>query len=166
MEENVTSQPSGIQRAATRWLIYLAVLAIAFLIGFVPMWLKLRQANADAAVTQTQLRKAEIANLLTSAIVESRVGEYESARQKTSEFFTRLQAEIDKGDEGYLTADQRAQVAPIFQSRDTLITLLAQRDPASGDRLTDIYAVYQRAIGIKPVTPAPSAAPSVTNSNS
>jgi|SRR5690606_31732118 len=156
MEENETEAPSGIQRTFTRWLIYLVVLAIVFLLGFVPMWLKLRQANAAAAVTQTQLRKAEVENLLTSAIVESRVGEYESARQKTSEFFTRLQAEIDKGDDGYLTADQRTKIASVFQNRDTLITLLAQRDQASGDRLTDIYAIYQNAIGIKPVTPKPT----------
>lgn len=165
MEENETNEPSGIQRAATRWAIYIAVLVIAFLIGFIPMWLKLRQANAAAAVTQTQLRKAEIANLLTSAIVESRVGEYESARQKTSEFFTRLQAEIDKGDDGYITADQKTKLNAVFADRDAIITLLAQRDQASPDRLTNIYAIYQHAIGIAPVTPKPSATPAATNSN-
>jgi len=166
MEENETGIKSRMQKTAVRWAIYAAALVIAFLVGFVPMWMQARTSAAETAKTQTELRKAEAANLLTSAIVESRVGEYESARQKTSDFFTRLQAEIDKADEGYLTAEQRTQVSPIFQSRDTLITLLAQRDQASADRLTDIYAVYQRAIGIKPVTPAPAVAnTAATNSN-
>jgi hypothetical protein len=165
MEENETGIKSRMQKTAVRWAIYAAALIVAFLIGFVPMWMKARDNAAQTAATQTQLRKAEVANLLTSAIVESRVGEYESARQKTSDFFTRLQAESDKGDEGYLTADQRTKIAPIFQSRDTLITLLAQRDQASADRLTDIYAVYQQAIGIKPVTAAPAAANTAVNAN-
>ncbi len=165
MEENETGIKSKMQKTAVRWAIYAVALIAAFLIGFVPMWMKARDNAAETAKTQTQLRKAEVANLLTSAIVESRVGEYESARQKTSDFFTRLQAEIDKGDDGYLNADQRTKIAPIFQSRDTLITLLAQRDQASADRLTDIYAKYQQAIGIKPVTPAPTAANTAVNGN-
>lgn len=129
------------------WAIWGFALLVVFLLGFAPMWWQYRKANEAHEATQKQLRKAEIKNLLTTAIVEAKNGEYETARQNASEFFTNLDAEIKKADEGNLTTDQREKLKPIFTNRDNMITLLAQRDPASVERLTDIYAVYKQGAG-------------------
>ena len=137
------------------WAIWAGILLIVFLLGFVPMYLQYREANQANEATQKLLRQAETKNMLTTAIVEAKNGEYETARQNTSEFFTNLDAEIKKGDDGILTNNQREKLKPIFNYRDNMITLLAQRDPASVERLTDIYAVYKEAFGETKPTPVP-----------
>ena len=138
------------------WAIWGLVLLLAFLLGFIPMWLKSRSVSQELGTTQKQLRKTEIKNLLTTAIVEAKNGEYETARQNASEFFTNLNAEIAKGEQGSLTTEQSQKLKPVFTNRDAMITLLAQRDPASVERLTDIYAIYKQAFGEMPTkTPVP-----------
>ncbi|MBK9164224.1 MAG: hypothetical protein IPM21_09975 [Acidobacteria bacterium] len=144
-----------IKERLQHWGVLAAVILVAFLIGLVPMWLMARSNAADRDAALTQLRQSQISNLLSSSIVEARRGEYETARQQTSEFFTRLRAEDDKADEGFLNADQRTKLKPIFAERDTAITMLAQRDPAALDRLTGFYEVF-----VQTVPPArPSARP-------
>lgn len=140
------------------WAIWGFILLLVFLLGFVPMWWQYRKANEAHEATQKQLRKAEIKNLLTTAIIEAKNGEYETARQNASEFFTNLDAEIQKADEGNLTTAQREKLKPIFTNRDNIITMLAQRDPASVERLTDIYAIYKQASG-EPQKPTPVPVP-------
>jgi hypothetical protein len=136
--------------------IIAALVLAAFLIGFVPMWLTARGNAADRDAARTQLRRSEISNLLSSAVVDARRGEYEAARQEISNFFTRVTAEEDKGDEGFMTAAQRENIKPLLANRDTLITLLAQRDPASTDRLTDLYVAYAQVV---PPAAEPAKAP-------
>lgn len=138
------------------WAIWGLVLLLAFLLGFVPMWLKSRSVSHELETTQKQLRKADLRNSLLTAIVEAQNGEYEIARQKASDFFTDLDAEIAKGEQGSLTTEQSQKLKPIFADRDAMITLLAQRDPASVMRLTDIYATYKQAFGeMQAKTPVP-----------
>ena len=139
----------------SHWGVIAAVVIAAFLIGFVPMWLTSRNNAAERDAIRSQLRRSEISSLLSSAIVDARRGEYEAARQETSNFFTRVTAEEDRGDESFMTAEQRAGIKPLLANRDTLITLLAQRDPASTDRLTDLYVAYAQAVP----PAAPAAAP-------
>lgn len=149
-----------MQSKLTRWLIYATVLVIVFLLGLVPMWLQKRAVADELSNTQGHLRKAEIRGLLTTAIVESNRGEYEPARQATSDFFTRLRAEIVKGDESALTKEERGKLTAIFDNRDATITMLAQRDQASVQRLTDIYENYQKAVG-QISTNAPAVSPTI-----
>lgn len=133
--------------ASRRWIIYAVVLLAVFLLGLVPMWLQNREVSSQLATTQKQLGRSEIKGLLTGAIVDSRRGEYESARTATSDFYTRLRAEIDKGNDSLYTSDERQKLQPIFTDRDVTITMLAQRDQASAEKLTAMYAAYQAAIG-------------------
>ena len=141
-------QPGTTQtpKQRSRWGIIAAVVIAAFLIGFVPMWLTARGNAAERDAAPPRLRRSEISNLISSAVVDARRGEYETARQETSNFFTRVTDEEDRGDAGFMTAQQRAAVKPLLANRDTLITLLAQRDPASTDRLTDLYVAYAQAV--------------------
>ncbi len=130
-----------------RFVIYGGVLLVAFLLGFVPMWFQARASAARLADAERRLTLAGMHGSLASAAVDARRGDYEPARQAVSRFFTSLRAEIDKGDTSYFTQAQRAGVQPLFAGRDEVITLLARSDPASADRLSDLYVAYRKAVG-------------------
>jgi hypothetical protein len=83
-------------------------------------------------------------NNLASAVIDARRGDYEPARQTASQFFTSLRAEIDKGNTSNFTQAQREGMQPLFAGRDELITLLARSDPASAERLSDLFVVYRK----------------------
>ena len=160
MRENDSTPVERPKNDWKRWGIYALILLIVFLLGFVPMWLQKREVSQNLETTQKQLYKSEIKGLLTTAIVEARRGEYESARKNTSDFYTRLRSEIDRGDESVYTKVERERINAVFANRDVIITMLAQRDPASAERLTDIYSNYQAALGQPQL---PSASPPISN---
>ena len=130
-----------------RFIIYGGVLLVVFLLGFVPMWLKARECGSSLAGAEQQLSLARMQNNLASAVIDARRGDYEPARQAASQFFTSLRAEIDKGDTSDFTQAQRAGVQPLLAGRDEIITLLARSDPASADRLSELYVAYRKAVG-------------------
>jgi hypothetical protein len=127
-----------------RVIIYGAGLLIVFLLGFVPMWLKARTATGSLVEAEHQLSLVRLQNQLASAVIDARRGDYEPARQAASQFFTSLRAEIDKGDASNFTQAQREGLQPLFAGRDEIITLLARGDPASADRLSDLYVSYRK----------------------
>jgi ribosomal protein L19E len=147
MSETEVKDRSPFKEKLVRWAIFAAALLIAFLVGFVPMWMKASDQAAEHEVTKKALTRSDIGNLIARSVVEARRGEYESARQSTSDFFTRLNAEIEKGEGGAYPAEQNDKLRAVFTDRDAVITLLARRDPASVERLNDIYLIYRQAIG-------------------
>ena len=147
MSEEVEPVPRKSTPLARRFIIYAGVLLVVFLLGFVPMWLKARASDARLADTERQLTLVGMQGNLASAAIDARRGDYEPARQAVSQFFTSLRAEIDKGDASYFTQAQRSGVQTLFDGRDEIITLLARSDPASADRLSDLYVAYRKAVG-------------------
>jgi len=150
MSEEVQRETVKSTPLLRRFIIYGAVLLVAFLLGFVPMWLKARQCAGSLAEAERQLTLVRGQHDLASAAIDARRGEYEPARQAASQFFTSVRAEIDKGDASDLTQAQRQGVTPLLASRDELITLLARSDPASADRLSELYVKYRAALGQPP----------------
>jgi len=136
--------PSIVRRVG----IYALVLLVVFLVGFVPMWLKAHDSANELAEVQQRLTLAQTQNSLASAVIDARRGDYEPARQSASQFFTSLLAEVDKGAVSSLTDAQREAVQPLFTKRDEIITLLARGDPASADRLSDLFASYRKIMGV------------------
>jgi hypothetical protein len=130
-----------------RVVIYGGVLLVVFLLGLVPMWLQARASAAKLADAERRLTLAGMQGNLASAAIDARRGDYEPARQAVSQFFTTLRAEIDEGDTSDLTQAQRVGLQPLFAGRDEIITLLARSDPASADRLSDLYVAYRKAVG-------------------
>ncbi|MBA2380357.1 MAG: hypothetical protein H0V76_12355 [Blastocatellia bacterium] len=126
--------------------IYGAVLLVVFLLGLVPVWLTARERAAELAETQRQLRSALVKNTLASSVIDARRAEYEPARQSASDFFTNLQAEMERETDSVLTEAQRESVRPLFTQRDEIITLLSRSDPASAERLSDIYVSYRNSM--------------------
>jgi len=151
MSENVQPQPVRPQQGTPRPLmqrimIYAGVLVIVFLLGLVPMWLKARSATNSLAETEHQLVLAKMQNNIASAVIDTRRGDYEPARQAASQFFTSLRAELDKADGSALTQVQRQGIQPLLAGRDEVITLLARSDPAAADKLTDLYVAYRKIV--------------------
>ncbi len=145
-EEDLNKRADGSARR--RLIIYAIVLLAVFLIGLVPMWLVARGRATERDSAQHQLRLCQLENSLSSAALDARRGEYERARQASSEFFTSLREQVDpKTESSDLTSEQRESLRPMLNQRDDLITLLARNDPASADRLAEIYMSFRKAMG-------------------
>lgn len=152
MNSEVKREPATTSRDASfladprlkRLIIYAAVLLIVFLLGLVPMWLNSRARTYERDAAQAALRISTLQNTAGNAAIDARRGEYELARQAASEFFTNLQAEIDRGRDSVFSESQRSNLRSLFESRDDIITLLARSDPASADRLIPVYLKYRQ----------------------
>jgi hypothetical protein len=147
-EDVVQTKPAKSSNMLQRVGLYAALMLIAFLVGFVPMWLKARESGNQLAETERTLSIAKLQNNIASAALDARKGDYEPARQAASQFYTALQADIDKGDSSPLTPAQRQSAQALFAGRDEIITLLARSDPAAADRLLDVYAAYRKLVGV------------------
>lgn len=130
-----------------RLLLYAAVLLVVFLLGLVPMWMTAQTRASERDTAQAALRISSLQNTLANAAIDARRGEYEPARQATSEFFTNLQTEIERGRNSVFNEAQQNILRLVFDTRDDTITLLARSDPASADRLVDLYNKYRQATG-------------------
>lgn len=146
MSENLRPNAAEASPVVRRVIIYAGVVLVIFLLGFVPMWLKARSINTTLVETQRQLIRVSVESSLAAAAIEARRGDYEPARQDASKFFTSLRAEIDKGDNSNFTKPEREGLQPLFAERDEVITLLARNDPASADRLSDLYVAYRKIV--------------------
>ena len=142
--EPVSVKPTPVLR---RFIVYGGVLLVVFLLGLVPMWLQSRSYAGRLAEAERRLTLVGMQSNLASAAIDARRGDYEPARQAVSQFFTSLRAEVDKEDASNFTQAQRAGLQPLFAGRDEVITLLARSDPASADRLSDLYVAYRKAVG-------------------
>ena len=146
MSEDLQPKPIESSFVMRRYIIYGAVLVIVFLLGLIPMWLKARTAESSRAEAEHQLVLCKMHSDLASAVIDARRGDYEPARQALSRFFTSLSADRDKGDSSNYTEAQRNSLQPLFVRRDELITLLARNDPASADRLSDLFVAYRKIV--------------------
>ena len=139
-------QPEIVRSTSTRrrLIISAVVLLAIFLLGFIPMWLRARESARGLAESEHQLLLVRMQSNLASAVIDARRGDYEPARQAASQFFTSLSTEIDKGNSSAFTQAQREGLQPLLTGRDDLITLLARSDPASADRLSDLFVSYRK----------------------
>jgi hypothetical protein len=141
---------SGNSTWRRRLIVYAVVLLVVFLVGLVPMWLRSRTYARERDAAQASLQISNLQNLLANSAIDSRRGEYEPARQAASDFFTKLGTEMARGSDSVFNEAQRNVLRPLFDKRDDTITLLARSDPASADRLVDLYTKYRQAIAIAP----------------
>jgi len=144
MSEEVQPKPVQTTSSMRRVSIYAGLLLVVFLLGFVPIWLKSREYSSRLSEAEHRLGMAMIENTLASAVIDARRGDYESARQAASLFFNSLRAETDKGDDSVFSRAQGEGMRPLFIPRDEIITLLARSEPASADRLSELYVSYRR----------------------
>ncbi|MBZ5610215.1 MAG: hypothetical protein LAP38_18285 [Acidobacteriia bacterium] len=132
-----------------RRILYILIAALAvFLAGFIPMWMKARDQSALREKAEHALTITRIVKDLGSAAIDARRGEYEAARQEASAFFNAARFEIDQRGQSVLSQQQRDALSPLLAPRDELITLLARSDPASADRLANLYVAVRKVLGV------------------
>jgi hypothetical protein len=129
-----------------RSIIYGTLLIVAFLFGFVPTWFKSRECSRNLSQAERQLSLASMQNSLASAAIDAQQGDYESARQAASAFFTSLRAEMDIVDDSSLSPAQREALQPLLAQRDGIITLLARGDLASAGQLSGLYLEFRETM--------------------
>lgn len=99
-------------------------------------------ADFSPGARRSPSRLCKLQSTLASATLLAGRGEYEIARQTTSEFFTSLYNQVHvTGGVSDLTPPQRDTLRALLNDRDNLITLLARRDPAAADRLSDLLCL-------------------------
>lgn len=133
-----------------QFLIWFGVAFIAFLLGFVPMWWSKRTVNNELVTTKRELKRQQMQNSLSASAVYAKRGEYETARQNASTFFTDIQGAVNSTDTDVLTAQERTQISALLSGRDEVITLLSRGDPASADKIADMYVAYRSVTSVGP----------------
>ena len=136
-----------------RVLLIVVAVALAFLLG--AGWQFLRATRAERALqgSQRELAVTRLEATLGAAAIEAQRGNYEIARQLTSDFFTRLQGALEQAPSG-----ARDQLRAMNAQRDALITMLSRSDPESGSLLTRLFLQYRVALH-GPERASPIAAP-------
>ena len=148
MSDVITMEPEKPKKKSSWPLFFLIGLLVAFLLGFIPMWMKARDQSTVREKAEHELTLMRIVKDLGSATIDARRAEYEAARVEASAFFTAAHFEIDQQDKSPLTQQQRNGLLPLLAPRDELITLLARSDPASADKLSNLYASVRKILGI------------------
>lgn len=120
---------------------------VAFLLGFVPQWMRAGRAGEDRDAARFELRMSRTEGKIGAALTESLRSNYERSRQLMTEVFDELQASAPR-----LQGTQRREVDAILSGRDEIITLLARAAPESSQRLMLLYTRYHTAFG--PQAPA------------
>lgn len=135
---------SSIDIPWRRVALYVSLCLGFFLLGFVPMWFKANSAIEQRDAAQREVRLSQLQNTLGAAMVDAQRGEYEPARQLTSDFYTNLRIQIDAANASVFTPAQRETLRPLLTERDEVITLLARSNRAAVDRLFAIYSSYNK----------------------
>jgi len=146
MSENWHSKPVKASHQMRRFIIYVALLVLAFLAGLVPMWLSSRECSSSLAGAERRSIQVRMENSLASAAIGARRGDYELARQAASDFFTSLGTETSNGVESALSEAEIAGLQSLLTRRDEIITLRARGDATSADLLSDLYVSYRTIV--------------------
>ncbi len=141
--KNETGAAAGKNELFKKAGIVGAIALVAFLLGFLPMWLSARNYEKERDAAVKILRPSVLQNTLATASINARRGEYEQARQQTSDFYTDLRHELES-DQSAFNAEQIKSAQPILAQRDETITQLARNDAAAVDRLTDLYFAFMQ----------------------
>jgi len=144
--ENWHSVPAKTTHRIRGFIIHMRLLLLAFLLGYVPMWIKSRQGSGRLAEAERTLSLARMENNLASAAIDARRGDYETARVAASEFFTVLRTETSKGADSALSEEDIGRLQPLLTRRDEIITQLARGDATAADLLSEVYVSYRGVV--------------------
>src|SRR5688572_21909862 len=90
-----------------RVALYVSLSLGFFLLGFAPMWFKSTQSIEQRDAAQRGVRLAQLQNTVAAAVIEVQRGQYEPARQLTSEFYTNLRRQVEGDSGSVFTSSQR-----------------------------------------------------------
>jgi len=130
--------PAPRTSAGKRFLLIVFLLALAFLGGYVPQWLEVRNLRTQLEQTDLQLRLANAHRALGVASHEAQRSNYANAAQAAAVFFDSC-ATLARTDA--FENEQRTRVALLSYTaqRDEVMALLNAADPAARERLAGLY---------------------------
>ena len=136
--------------------IYFAIagIVVAFLIGFLWQYTRARGFEQERTQLRNELVFKRLETTLAAALIESDRGNYEFARQLSSEFFTGLQSNLSSAPRTTLQ-----ELTAINRQRDAVITAASRSHPETSSLLGQLYNTYRIAFGDAPVGAQPTAAP-------
>ena len=135
--------PQKARKLAISPAVLMGLLAAAFLLGLVPMWLSSVNRGRELTSLTERHDAAALELALTRAAVLARQGEYEAARGAASEFFTALNSRLIAAGDNADASDGALRAT--LTERDEIITLLARSDPASADKLAALYMNFRNS---------------------
>ena len=97
-----------------------AIALVAFLLGFLPMWLSARTHENERDAAIKTLRPSVLQNTLATAAINARRGEFEQARQQTSDFYTDLRAELESEQSAFRIAEKSGSSALLILLANSL----------------------------------------------
>ena len=132
-------------RKSGQWRPYATVFVAGLLVAALPLAWLLFQATRERNAISLDLRAASLELSLVRATVLARIGDYATARDEASSFFTSARTEVDR-QSGTLDPTHTTALRNVLLERDPIITLLARSDPASAERLSQLYLSYRDAV--------------------
>lgn len=145
-EKVIVEEASSGSSFLRKWLIRLGLLLVAFLLGFVPMWVSQWRTSIKLEHSRQDRERMRLENDLATATIYARRGDYETGRQTASAFFTDLQSKLSSSDSTIFSENEKTALNNLLNGRDDVITLLSRGDPASSDRLSDLFVAYHSSI--------------------
>ena len=121
-------------------LLLLLLLVAAFLGGYVPQMLRVRQLQSTLTTTQLDLRLANLHRRLGVAAEEAQRNNFANAAAAGREFFDGCSAIVQTEPFANQPRTRNAFAAYAAQ-RDEIMTQLANADPQVKDRLASMYLV-------------------------
>lgn len=118
-----------------RVLLWGAVLAGVFLLGFLPPYMKAGRLQSESREAAARLNGLEIRDLAALAAVQSAQKNYGQAGQTASQFYNRVRdAASREQDEGL-----RRRLEELMKNRDAVIAALARGDASAVEMLQSAY---------------------------
>jgi hypothetical protein len=145
-EPSPTPSTSAPRRSGRGVLWGLLAVVIAFLIGFGWQWYEAGTVRRQLAETQDQLMIERLRVRLGQATLAAQAGDYETARQQMSDFFTRLDDA-----QGSLPDSVAAVSGDFLAMRDNVITGLSRSNPEYAGVLYGMLESFSR--GAPPTIP-------------
>jgi glutamate-1-semialdehyde aminotransferase len=114
------------------------LLAAAFLGGFVPQWIKVRNLRTQVETMDLQLRLATAHGLLGVASQEAQRNNYASAAQAAAQFFDQC-ATLARTEAFEKEPRTRVALLSYTAQRDQVMALLSAADPAAREKLAGMF---------------------------
>lgn len=120
--------------ARKKFILWAVALLAAFLVGFLPRYVEVRQLRRDLAAARQQADFVALRDLLAQAYLEVTQNNFGTAGRYTTQFFDQAQ-ELART---LSDRDRKRLLEEILPSRDAVTAGLAKTDPAVVAALQDL----------------------------
>jgi hypothetical protein len=123
-----------------RIVVAAAALVVAFLLGFVPMYVKANRLDAELRTAQAENSRAELRDLIALAYVQASQQNYGLAASTSSRFFDRARELANQTQDA-----SRKALDELLAFRDKVTAKLAKGDAAALADLQDLFVKTRQA---------------------